>query len=225
MAPRPAHGVLITLEGGEGSGKSTQAKALAERLRADGYAVVLTGEPAGTGLGRTVNSLLEWLGSPAEAATINPRTEMLIFEARRAQHVEEVIRPALERGDVVLCDRFTDSTLAYQGYGRGLSVAEIEACNQIACAGLRPDLTLLLDLPAEAGLARAERAHESGKPHDAIGGESLAFHRRVREGFLEIARREPERVKVLDASAAADAVTDAACRLVRAALEWRRRQS
>ncbi|MDO8616989.1 MAG: dTMP kinase [Dehalococcoidia bacterium] len=218
-APPPRHppeaeagGVFITLEGGDGSGKSTQARALAKRLRRGGYAVVLTGEPAGTGLGRTVKSLLEWLGSPAAAAAINPRTEMLIFEARRAQHVEEVIRPALERGDVVLCDRFTDSTLAYQGYGRGLDPADIESCNRIATGGLRPDLTLLLDIAPEEGLARA------GTADDAIGREPLAFHERVRRGFLELARREPERCVVLDAALPPDVVTRAAWDRVQALL-------
>ena len=213
MAPRPARGVLITLEGGEGSGKSTQAQALAARLRADGDAVRLTEEPGGTSLGRWVWEFFQGKAGHSPGAP-DPRAELFLFEAARAQHVAEVIRPALDGGEIVVCDRFTDSTVAYQGYGRGLSLAEIEACNQIACAGLRPDLTLLLDLPAETGLARAERARQSGKLHDSIGGESLAFHRRVREGFVEIARREPERVKVLDASAAADAVTDAVWRLV-----------
>ncbi len=213
MPPGPARGVLITLEGGEGSGKSTQAQALAERLRANGYAVRLTEEPGGTSLGRWIWEFFQGKVLPRKDAPA-ARAELLLFEAARAQHVAEVLRPALDAGAIVVCDRFTDSTVAYQGYGRGLSLADIETCNQIACAGLKPDLTLLLDLPAEAGLARAERAHRSGKLHDAIGGESLAFHRRVRAGFLALARQEPERVKVLDASAAADAVTDAVWQLV-----------
>ena len=212
MPPGPARGVLITLEGGEGSGKSTQARALAERLRGNGYAVRLTEEPGGTSLGRWIWEFFQRQASGPGAPAA--RAELLLFEAARAQHVAEVLRPALDAGEIVVCDRFTDSTVAYQGYGRGLSLADIETCNQIACAGLKPDLTLLLDLPAEAGLARAERAHRSGKLHDAIGGESLAFHRRVRAGFLALARQEPERVKVLDASAAADAVTDAVWQLV-----------
>jgi len=212
VPPGPARGVLITLEGGEGSGKSTQARALAERLRANGYAVRLTEEPGGTTVGLQIWEFFQ--GQARGPSAPDARAELLLFEAARAQHVAEVLRPALDAGAIVLCDRFTDSSIAYQGYGRGLSLADVETCNQIACAGLKPDLTLLLDLPAETGLARAERAHRSGKLHDSIGGESLEFHRRVRAGFLALARQEPERIKVLDASAALEAVTDAAWRLV-----------
>jgi dTMP kinase len=218
VAPGPARGVFITLEGGEGAGKSTQAQALAERLRADGHVVRLTQEPGGTDLGRHIWSFLEQQAG-AHRGPLDAGAELFLFEAARAQHVAEVIRPALDAGEIVVCDRFTDSTVAYQGYGRGLSLAEIDVCNRIACAGLKPDLTLLLDLPAEAGLARAERAHQSGKLHDSIGAEPLEFHRHVRQGFLEIARREPQRVKVLDASGAPDAVTEQAWQRVRATLE------
>lgn len=194
MARRPLRpaGAFITLEGGEGAGKSTQAEALARLLRDAGYAVTVTREPGGTELGRLLHGIFQRRESPAVSA----RAELLLFEAARAQHVAELIRPALERGEIVICDRFTDSSLAYQGYGRGLDLDEIEAANRLASGGLIPDLTLLLDLPPEMGLAR--KAHE--RTADSIGGESLGFHRRVREGYLAFARREPERIVVLDAT-------------------------
>ena len=223
MAPRLRRGVLITLEGGEGAGKTTVVEALAALLREDGYPALVTQEPAGTGLALTIRALFEWLATPDQAANLSPTTEMLLFEARRAQHVADVIRPALERGEVVICDRFSDSTLAYQGYGRGLSLDHIRACNHIASGGLVPNLTLLLDVPPEVGLARAERrpntvagGEEMG---DAIGRESLQFHRRVREGFLTLAQREPRRIQVVDASLPAEAVTAAAWQRVKGLLE------
>src|SRR3989304_3163703 len=186
MSPRLRRGVLITLEGGEGSGKSTQAEALAEFLRDEGYTVLVTEEPAGTQLGRVVKGVFEQQASGEQSAAVNAVAELFLFEAARAQHVAEVIRPALERGEVVLCDRYTDSTLAYQGYGRGLSLDHIRACNHIATGGLAPDLTLLVDVPPEGGLARADppQADRPGqekreKARDAIGQESREFHRRV----------------------------------------------
>ncbi|HEU4759355.1 MAG TPA: dTMP kinase [Dehalococcoidia bacterium] len=202
MAPRLRRGVLVTLEGGEGSGKSALAESLSALLHDEGYSVRLTREPTGTALGYAVKGVLEQLAG-ASGAAVTAAAELFLFEAARAQHVGEVIRPALERGEVVLCDRFTDSTLAYQGYGRGLSLDHIRACNHIATEGLVPDLTLLLDVPAEVGLARASSrpGHEGeGALPDAIGNEPLDFHRRVREGFLALAQREPKRIVVLDAS-------------------------
>jgi len=204
MAPCLRRGVLITLEGGDGSGKSTHAEALAGLLRDAGYPVLLTEEPAGTDPGRAIKAIFERLAA-GEIASVAPLAELFLFEAARAQHVQEVIRPALSRGEVVLCDRFTDSTLAYQGYGRGLNLDHIRACNQIATGGLTPDLILLFDVPPEKGLARADI--ERQKIRDAIGQEPLEFHRRVREGFLELARRESARFAVLDATLPAAAVT------------------
>ncbi len=221
MPQRPARSVVITLEGGDGSGKSTQARALAERLRGAGYTVCLTGEPAGAGLGRTTKALLEWVGSRAEPRTLSPMAEMLLFEARRAQHVAEVIAPALDRGEVVLCDRFTDSTLAYQGYGRGLDHEAIRVCNRMATGGLEPDLTLLFDVRPETGLARADApapGETSRKRKDAIGQAPPEFHRRVREGFLALAAAEPARFAVIDASPPAAEVTERAWAAVRAVL-------
>ena len=200
MSPRLRRGTLVTLEGGEGSGKSTQAEALAARLREREYGVVLTREPAGTPLGGIVKEILQ------QGTALTAEAETFLFQAARAQHVTEVIRPALERGDVVICDRYTDSTLAYQGYGRGLSLDHLRAVNHIATGGLPPHFTLLLDVPPETGLARKD--HE--RLTDSIGSESLEFHQRVRAGFLELAQREPKRIAVVDASLPAERVTAAA---------------
>lgn len=202
MPPQFRRGALVSLEGGEGCGKSSQAEALAALMRSHNYTVTLTREPAGTELGRTVMARFQ------QGATVTPEAEMFLFEAARAQHVREVIRPALERGAVVLCDRYTDSTLAYQGYGRGLSLDHIRAVNHIATGGLAPHFTILLDVPPETGLARKDR--QSGfRGNDSIGGEPLEFHQRVRQGFLELAQREPQRIVVVDASLPLDQVTKA----------------
>lgn len=200
MPPQFHRGILVTLEGGEGSGKSSQAEALAALARAQDYTVTVTREPAGTELGSIVMSLFR------QGASVTPQAELFLIEAARAQHVREVIRPALERGKVVLCDRYTDSTLAYQGYGRGLSLDHIRAVNHIATEGLLPHFTILLDVPPETGLARKD--HQ--RLDDSIGGEPLEFHQRVRQGFLELAQREPQRIVVVDASLPLDQVTRAA---------------
>ncbi len=187
---------FITLEGVEGCGKSTQASLLA---KAFGPGAVPTQEPGGTELGRSIRSLL----LEKESATVSPRAELLLYFADRAQHVAEVIRPALESDRVVVCDRFTDSSLAYQGHGRGLPEAEIRAVAQAATGGLVPVLTLLLDLPVEVGL---ERARSRGA-HDRLESEARAFHDRVRRGYLEMASAEPERWVVVDAEGDTEAVT------------------
>jgi dTMP kinase len=184
-------GLLITLEGSEGCGKSTQAGDLAERLRAEGHPVTLTREPGGTPLGERLREVL--LDPQGRGASLDPLAEYLLFAAARAAITAEVIKPALERGDIVVCDRYGDSSLAYQGYGRGVNVDRIRAVNELATAGLRPDLTVLLDLPPETGLAR-----QRGEPSDRFQQEELDFHRRVREGYLALARDEPDRWLVLD---------------------------
>lgn len=215
---RPSgRGIFITLEGGEGSGKSTQARTLADSLRSNGYVVCLTEEPMGTPLGRAVKELFERQASTGELP-ISGYAELFLFEAARSQHVRDVIRPALERGEIVVCDRFADSTTAYQGYGRGLELREVETCNYIATGGLEPDLTLLLDIDPEAGLARAEDATNNRehlrRERDSIGQESLIFHKTVRDGFLAIAKANPERVVLIDAAATPELVTDAIWRTV-----------
>ena len=210
MAPGTRPGLFITLEGGEGSGKSTQARALVARLRDEGHNVCATEEPMGTPLGRAIKGLFERPAPTRSGQTssgeimIADWAELFLFESARAQHVRDVIRPALERGEIVVCDRFYDSTTVYQGYGRGLDLQEVETCNTIATGGLQPDLTLLFDIDPESGLRRAQDATESGehlrKPSDSIGQESLDFHNRVRDGFLAIARAHSDRFVVIDAS-------------------------
>lgn len=209
----PLDGLLpfITFEGGEGSGKSTQARLLAERLRGQGRAVLLTREPGGTPIGEQLRILgrkpalarrfhRELTG--ADWQRLDPLAELFLMEASRAQLVSEVILPALERGAVVISDRFADSTLAYQGGGRGLDLEQLRQVNTVATRGLRPALTVLIDLPPELGLRR--KRGEQGR--DAIGGESLAFHARVREAYLRLAAAEPQRWLVLDGTEAVEQI-------------------
>ena len=194
-----ASGFFLTLEGGEGSGKSTLAAELARLIESEGCLVAITEEPGGTPLGQ---QFWRYLRDP-DSPPLTPLAELLLFEAARDQHVETVISPALAGGAVVICDRYADSSVAYQGYGRGLGRELVESLNTTATGGLQPDLTLLLDLPPEVGLGRArslERGDGATKTRDAIGAEALAFHQRVRDGYLEIAAGEPERIIVVDAS-------------------------
>jgi dTMP kinase len=201
-------GVFITFEGGEGSGKSTVAARVAERLSHGGRDVLLTREPEGTPLGRHLWAYFRELA--ASGQTMTPEAELFLFAADRAEHVKTVIRPALEAGRIVLCDRYADSTTAYQGYGRGLRLAAVESVNGLATGGLTPDLTLLLDVPVAEGLRRARALEaDAAKLPDAMGAESLAFHERIREGFLAIAKAEPRRVRVIDATATLDGVEGA----------------
>ena len=192
-------GVLITVEGVEGSGKSTQCRRLAERLQARGLGVVLTSEPDGTALGAAIRTLFE-TGGPSPT----PLTQVFLFMAARQQHAAEVIRPALSRGAVVVSDRYVDATMAYQGFGQGVDLETIHDLNALATGGLLPDLTLVLDLEPAAGMSRI-----GGRPLDAFESMDLAFHRRVREGYLEIARTEKRRVVVLDADQDEDTLADA----------------
>ena len=190
-------GLLITFEGGEGSGKTTQLTGLLSHLRATGRVAIETRDPGGTPIGKRTRALLLDPGSAGMA----PIAELLLYEASRAQVVHEVIRPALVRGDLVLCDRFTDSTVAYQGYGRGLDLDLIGHLNTLATEGLRPNLTIRLDLDPTVGLARAaQRVAQQRSRHDRIEEELLAFHQRVRAGYRAVAAAEPERVMVLDGS-------------------------
>ncbi len=185
-------GVLITFEGVEGSGKTTQMLGLARWLKRQGYRVERTCEPDGTGLGRAVRRLFEH--GP------QPLSEMFLFLAARHQHVAERIGPWLKRGRIVLCDRYTDATVAYQGYGRGLDPELIRELNVRATGGVLPDLTLLFDLNPAVGFRRI------GRRRDHFERLTLAFHRRVRRGYLEIQRAEPKRVRVIDAAATPSAI-------------------
>lgn len=190
----------MTLEGPDGAGKTTQAALLVDHLRAAGFDVLPLREPGGTTIGEQIRALL----IDPRHAELTPRTEMLLFAASRAQLVTEVIAPALARDRVVVCERYVDASLAYQGVARGLGVDLVRAVNDAATGGLRPDLTLLLDLDPETGLRRARAANGRAGPKGWEGGdrierETLAFHARVREGFLALARIEPERIRVIDA--------------------------
>ena len=187
-----ATGKFITIEGGEGAGKSTQIGRVVARLRAAGLSVTATREPGGTPLAEEIRGLIL---APRDEI-VYPATELLLMFASRAQHVRGVIKPALARGEWVVCDRFSDATLAYQGAGRGLDVESIKSLDALARDGLWPDLTLLFDLPVESGLARAGQRGAQ----DRFEQEKIDFHHRVRQGYLAIAQAEPARVVVVDAS-------------------------
>jgi dTMP kinase len=184
--------VFITLEGPEGSGKTTQVRALADFLCQQNYPVLTTREPGGTPIGDQIRAILTDL----QNAAMHPRTEILLFLAARAQLVEEVIRPALAQGTIVLCDRYADSTLAYQGYGHGVDLGTLRALLAFATGGLTPDLTLLLDIDPQVGLQRRRSAGQWNR----LDAYDLAFHQRVRQGYLELARAEPHRWRVVDAA-------------------------
>ena len=201
-----AAGRFITFEGGEGCGKSTQIRLLADRLRAAGKEVLLTREPGGTALAEKIRSLVrEESDDPP-----NSRAETLLFIASRAQVVENVIRPALASGTWVLCDRFADSTFAYQGYGRGLDLDELKRINSFATGGLEPDMTILLNVSPEVS-AKRMRAREVATNTDADRMEKAGdgFHTRLRQGFLELAAAEPERFAVIQADGSVEEVEEA----------------
>jgi dTMP kinase len=189
-------GKLITFEGIEGCGKSTHAKLLAKRLRAEGQAVVEVREPGGTSIGEVIRRLLSSKGGSEKMC---PRTELLLFMASRAQLVQTVILPALRRGKHVVCDRFSDSTAAYQGYARGCSLKLIAAINAFAVQKLAPDLTILLDLGLNAGFKRLrQRNRRQGTEKDRIESENMAFHKRVRAGYLDLAKKNPGRFRMIN---------------------------
>ena len=205
---RTRRGFLVALEGGEGVGKSTQASRLAEWLEALGHDVVVTHEPGGTELGRRLRAVLLDHPDTSDTPSLSPRAEALLFAADRAEHVASLIAPALALGHIVITDRYIDSSVAYQGAGRELAAGEVAKLSRWATDGLAPDLTVVLDMPAAAGLGRVEAP-------DRLESEPLAFHERVRDRFLEIARRGGSRYLVVDAGRSADEITA----VVRARLE------
>ncbi len=190
-------GLFISFEGCEGCGKSTQAKLLAAELEQQGYGTTLTHEPGGTPLGDELRRCLK----KVRDSVVTPEAELLLFAAARSQLTLNIILPALEKDRVVICDRYSDSTVAYQGYGRGLPLASIDAVNRIATRGLRPDLIVLLDMDPSRALQR------KGWPRDRFEHEDMAFHERIRNGYLELARADPGRWMILDASDSPSATT------------------
>jgi dTMP kinase len=199
-------GTFITFEGIEGSGKSTQIALLASYLTAKGIRTVLTREPGGTLIGDQVRKILL---DPANRS-LDPTAELLLYAASRAQHLHEIILPALAGGMTVLCDRFSDATLAYQGYGRGLDIELIRSLDQIVTRAMRPDLTILFDIESATGIARARgRNNNLGLEAEArFENEELIFHDRVRHGYLTLVAQDPARIRVVDASADAEAVQE-----------------
>lgn len=192
------NGKFITFEGPEGSGKSTQIKLLAERLEGRGIKVLCTREPGGTATGEAIRNILQ---HDAVAEKLNERAELLLFTASRAQLMDQVIRPALDRGEWVVCDRFIDSTMAYQGFARGMSLDTLDRINDFAIGGRKPDLTLLLDLDIERGFLRLEERYSDGKGSaDRFEREARDFHRRVRDGYHNLAEREPGRFRIINAA-------------------------
>ncbi len=185
-------GFFISLEGIEGTGKTTQARLLAEHLSHYGYTPVLTEEPGGTSIGLRIREVL----LKVEHKEMHHLTELLLYNASRCQHIHELILPSINSGKILITDRFSDSTIAYQGYGRGIDLKLLETLDGIVTGGLKPDLTLLLDIDVETGLKRNRGANKV----DRLELEDVGFHNRVRAGYLELARKEPERIKVIDAS-------------------------
>ncbi|HYC54546.1 MAG TPA: dTMP kinase [Candidatus Binatia bacterium] len=208
-------GLFITLEGIEGCGKSSQAKRITQHLTEHGHEVVQTFEPGGTPVTAGIRTIL---ADPAN--TLDPGAELMLFLADRAQHVATVVQPALAAGKIVVCDRYSDSTLAYQGYGRGHDVKVLAELNRFAARGLSPDLTLWIDCDIGLGLGRAKR--RAAGPADRFEAEPLAFHQRIREGFVELAAQFPERIVRIDGDLAEEEVGSCCIAAVDAALAVRR---
>ena len=207
-------GFFLSFEGIEGCGKTTQLKGLARRLRALGHLVVETREPGGSPISEQIRTVLL---DPRNQG-MDPGCELLLFLAVRAQHVDEIIRPALDKGAVVLCDRFTDATVAYQGYARRLGAALVARLNRFATAGVSPDLTIFLDVPVALGLARKRKTGDL----DRLDRESAAFHKAVRNGYVRIARQNPRRVRVVNGMDSVDVVARAIDSIVRSRLRARK---
>ena len=182
-------GLFITFEGADGSGKTTQLNNVKTFLEEKGYSVIVTREPGALDIGQKIRDILLH-----HKGVVADRCEMFLFLADRAQHVEAYIKPALEQGKIVLCDRHTDSTIAYQGYGRGENIEQLEYLNNLATGGMKPDLTFVFDVSTDIAMTRV------GKEKDRMESAGIEFHKKVRQGYLEIAKQEPERVKVVDAN-------------------------
>jgi dTMP kinase len=206
-------GVFISFEGIEGTGKSTQTRLLAGYLRGKGFRVVETAEPGGTPISLKIRELLLSVDNKDMGAV----TELLLYNAARVQHIGQVILPALQRGDIVVTDRFSDSTTAYQGYGRGLNLELIDTLDRISTGRMRPDITILLDVDAAAGLKRNREANKS----DRLELEDISFHERVRKGFISIASKEKTRVKLIDCSDGVDKVHSRVIGIIEAFLKMR----
>jgi dTMP kinase len=208
-------GLFITFEGPEGSGKSTQLRRLAVRLREQGHAVLETSEPGGTPIGMQIRRIL----LDSKNLEMRPTTELLLMFAARAQNVDEWILPALLRGEVVLSDRFTDSSLVYQGAARGLGAEVVYEVDRIACRGLVPDLTIVIDIETELGLERAHgRNRKTQDVETRIDEQAVGFHRKVREAYLQLAAEEPVRVRLIDGARSEEAVEKDVWRAVFAVL-------
>lgn len=213
-------GLFITLEGIDGAGKSTQLRLLADYLRGRGCRVCVTREPGGTSLGEQMRTVL----LASHNTQLTPLAELALMYAARAQHLQEVVRPALARGDVVLSDRYNDASFAYQGYGRRLGIPVVRSLDRIICGSSQPDLTLLLDMPPQVALQRAtHRETQNQSRHSRFEAAGLEFQKRVRKGYVTIARREPRRVKVVDANRPVEEVQKDIRRLVDAVLAHRAR--
>jgi len=197
MKKKPKEGIFITIEGPDGSGKDTQIELLMTYLQSRGHSVLVTREPGGTPVGESIREILL---KPVIGHELSDETELFLFAACRAQHVREKILPAISQGQIVIASRYVDASVAYQGYGRGLSLDIIENVNELATGGLKPDLTIILDIDSEEGLERAKSVKKetpSGET-DRIESAGVAFHNRVRNGYLKIAEKEPERCCVID---------------------------
>lgn len=204
-------GIFITLEGIDGTGKSTQMRLLVKHLRSRGHRVVVTREPGGTKLGEQIRAIL----LASQTCRVAPLAELALIYVARAQHLEEVVRPALARGQLVVSDRFNDASLAYQGHGRGLGEATVRAFDRIVCGRIQPQLTLLLDLDPRVALARAQgREMRRNSAHSRFEAQGLKFHQRVRAGYLAIAKRDPRRVKLVSADRPVTEVQAEICRIV-----------
>ncbi len=211
-------GIFITFEGVEGSGKTTQIELLEKALEAKGLQVIKTQEPGGTKIGAMIRKIL----LDARNKEIDPMTELMLYSASRAQHIKEVITPAVKEGKIVLCDRFSDATVAYQGYGRGLDLEGIRKLDLLLTGGMKPSITIILDLDPEKGLLRAKKRIEKNRSLKEwrIEQEGLSFHKRVRQGYLKLAEEEPDRIKVIGADLPVEEVHKRIVEVVEERLKW-----